>query len=188
MPIGWQGARSPPPRPPAPQAEFPLCLSAWLPVAADWSLVSSGRAGASALGRCGVHFRLTGDGSPQDHWCFGFGTLWGEFRLDGCPCKAQGINMMPQEAVSHSVLRRLCLELGPCMLQLETRVGVLSLELIKATKRKNDPSDSRHCQCGRERERLEPHFRTGIRKVCASFLHSRSRTLQKDRGDLRGPY
>ena len=85
--------------------------------------------------------------------------------------------MMPQEAVSHSVLRPPCLELGPCMLQLETRVGMWSLELIRATKRKNDPNDSRHCQCGREGKRLEPHCRTGIRKVCASFLYSRSRTL-----------
>ena len=170
-----RGARLPdPPRPPA---EFQLCLSIWLRVAADGSLVSSGPAQALALGHCGVHFKLAGDGSPQDHWCFGFGTLWGEFRLDGCPCKAQGINMMPQEAVSHSVLRPPCLELGPCMLQLETRVGMWSLELIRATKRKNDPNDSRHCQCGREGKRLEPHCRTGIRKVCASFLYSRSRTL-----------
>ena len=60
------------------------------------------------------------------------------------------------------------------------------MELIRATKRKNGLSDSRHCQCGREGERLEPHCRTGIQKVCASFLHSRSRTLpQGPRGSPR---
>ena len=40
----------------------------WGSVQADRSLVSSGPAGASALGHCGVQFRLMGVWSPQDLW------------------------------------------------------------------------------------------------------------------------
>ena len=77
-----RGARLP--DPPPPQAEFPLCLSTWLPVAADWSLVSSGPTGVSALGRCGVQFRLTGvSGLLRTRWGFSFGTLWGSVQAEG---------------------------------------------------------------------------------------------------------
>ena len=73
---------------------------------------------------------------------------------------------MPQEAVSQTLcFASPCLELGPCRLQLETRVGMWSLELIRATKRKNDLSDSGHCQCGREAEGLESHCRTTSRRT-----------------------
>ena len=40
----------------------------WGSVQADGSLVSSGPIGASALGHCGVQFRLMGVWSPQDLW------------------------------------------------------------------------------------------------------------------------
>ena len=34
-------------------------------------------------GDCGVQFRLTGNGSPQDPCVFGFGALWGSVQADG---------------------------------------------------------------------------------------------------------
>ena len=43
----------------------------------SWNLNSSGPAGGSALGHCGVQFKLTGHGSPQDTCSFSFGVLWG---------------------------------------------------------------------------------------------------------------
>ena len=46
-------------------------------------LVSSVPKGASALGHCGVQFRLTGVVLSQDPHGFGFGTLWGSVQADG---------------------------------------------------------------------------------------------------------
>lgn len=84
------------------------------------------------------------------------------------PFKAPGINMMPQEAVSQTLcFASPCMEPGPCMLQLDMCVAKWSLELIRATKRKNDliklSRDSRHSHRG---ERLELRCRTGIWKGC----------------------
>ena len=77
-----------------------------------WNLVSSGPAGVSTLGLCGIQFRLTEDRSPQDPCVFGFGALWGSVQADGIwsPQELLGVQMwdivgfssVQQEMAHHS--------------------------------------------------------------------------------------
>ena len=56
---------------------IPACFWLWDIVgfsSGGWNLVSSGPNCGSVLRHCGVKFRLTGYGSPQDPRGFGFGT------------------------------------------------------------------------------------------------------------------
>lgn len=79
----------------------------------------------------------------RTHWCFGFGTLWGYFRLNGCPSKAPGIKHdAPGSCITGTLFCVPVPGTGAMQAPVRDAVGMWSLELFRATKRKNDPSDS----------------------------------------------